>query len=74
MENLSKCNNCAWYCHSDSQCYANAVQEELAIPVSPDHLCRYWTFDGLTDQERAEYEAENADREGIRCLAAAYGY
>lgn len=57
MENLNKCSNCAWYCHTDSQCYANAVQEELAVPVSPEHLCNHWTFDGLEDWEREENES-----------------
>ena len=52
-----KCNNCAWYCHSSSKCYGNAIQEELAFAVKPDDLCRWWTHDGLTDQEREELDA-----------------
>lgn len=49
------CKNCAWFCHADGKCYWNAIVEELAEPVSPDGICRFWAFDGLSDQEREEY-------------------
>ena len=49
------CNNCAWYCHLNGRCYAEAIQDELAVEVSPDDTCLDWTSDGLTDEEREEY-------------------
>lgn len=54
---MKKCKTCAWYCHTISKCYGNAIQEELAVEVSPDDVCRWWTADGLTDGEREELDA-----------------
>ena len=55
--NSNNCNNCAWYCHGNSKCYGNAIIEELAEDVTPDHVCKYWTSDGLSDEEREELYA-----------------
>ena len=56
MNNGKKCSTCAWYCHADGKCYGAANVEELAVSVPADSVCRFWTFDGLDDQEREEYE------------------
>ena len=54
---MKNCSNCAWYCHGDSQCYGNGCHEELAVEVSPDHVCKYWMSDGISDEEREELDA-----------------
>lgn len=49
------CNNCAWFCHLNGKCYAQAIQDDLAVEMSPDDTCKDWTSDGLSDEEREEY-------------------
>lgn len=56
MTTCKKCNNCAWYCHSSNRCYVQAIEEKLAIEVSPEELCDDWSFDGLGDQEREDLD------------------
>ena len=55
--NSKNCNNCAWYCHGNSKCYGNAINDELAIQVDPWQVCSAWAYDGLDDWERDELDA-----------------
>lgn len=52
---MEKCKICAWYCHADGKCYG-ATYEGAAVSQN----CENWAADGLTDEEREEYAAENA--------------
>ena len=62
MSDCKKCNNCAWFGHWGKKCYVQAFVEELAVEVSPDDVCKDWTFDGLGDEEREALMA--MDEEG----------
>lgn len=59
---MEKCNTCAWYCHSDGKCWKDSLGENPAYPITvrPEWVCESWAADGLTDEERKEYAAENA--------------
>ena len=57
-----KCNNCAWYCHSDGKCYGTVARlygevESCEYRDARSEACEQWAFDGLEDWERAECEA-----------------
>ena len=47
---MNKCNNCCWYCHSDSKCYKPDLV--LPAPVWSEDKCSKWSYDGLTEEER----------------------
>lgn len=56
-----KCGNCAWYCHSDGKCYGTNDRLYGIVGFTDfrdprEEACRKWTFDGLEEWERAEYE------------------
>ena len=55
--NCKKCNNCAWFCHSDSRCYGT-MKFTLGEPssVNKSWYCNNWSFDGLEDWEREDCE------------------
>ena len=58
MKNNEKsCSTCAWYCHADGKCYGNreGIGMKTYIPAK-DCCCGAWSFDGLEDWERVEYE------------------
>ena len=44
------CDNCAWYCHADHECYAREIGG-WSMRLSPWN-CEAWSFDGLEDWER----------------------
>ena len=48
------CRTCAWYCYADGMCYVPAYQG----PVECARACRYWTADGLDEEERVELESD----------------
>lgn len=57
-----KCNNCAWYCHSNQACYGtpermNAETDSYEYRDARSEACTLWTFDCLEDWEREEYKA-----------------
>lgn len=52
---MKKCKNCAWFCHFSQKCYAELFDEDLAVRVDPENICKDWSFDGLSDSEREEY-------------------
>ena len=53
------CNNCAWYCHTDGNCYATRARLSGMIPASEPvaDVCDDWAFDGLEDRERESYKS-----------------
>lgn len=51
------CKNCAWYCHTDRQCYGLMVKiHGEPMKVSKNWTCSKWAFDGLEDFERKDCE------------------
>ena len=57
-----KCENCAWFCHTDGKCYGTAARLSGLVPASfpavwQGSACETWTFDGLEEWEREETEA-----------------
>ena len=61
MTTCKKCNNCAWYCHSDGRCYGQ-MATICGYPVGIGDgmrnrwACSNWSFDGLGDQEREDLD------------------
>lgn len=60
---MKTCNTCAWYCHSNGQCYGNALLPEgieIGLPINEAHAaCENWSFDGLQDWERDACKRED---------------
>lgn len=54
MENT--CKNCAWFCHSDGQCYGRRTDGDRVTIFGLTGKCSDWTFDGLEDWEREDCE------------------
>lgn len=50
------CMNCAWYCHSDGNCYGTKARLYNIVPAAkaPNWVCSDWAFDGLEDWERED--------------------
>ena len=52
---MRNCENCWFYCHSNSCCYADprsAYDDTFAMKVKMETACLNWVFDGLEDWER----------------------
>ena len=61
---MGQCKNCAWYCHADGMCYGTVKRLYGAVSFvdfrdERAEACEKWSFDGLEDWERAEYERES---------------
>ena len=50
---MENCNNCAWYCHSDGNCYYMSYTGWIDRKPE-DKGCINWTFDGLKEWEREQ--------------------
>ena len=57
---MKNCNNCAWYCHSDGNCYGTKARLFALVPASKAFVtsvsCESWAYDGLEDWEREELD------------------
>lgn len=59
--NKKNCANCAWFCHADGKCYGSWTGDAYEIPNSvKESGCRFWSADGLTDEERADLYPQEA--------------
>ena len=55
---MKTCNNCAWYCHTDGNCYGTKARLYNIVPAStaPNYACSDWSYDGLDDWEREQIQ------------------
>lgn len=55
---MKTCKNCAWYCHSDGNCYGTKARLYNVVPAAkaPNWTCSDWSYDGLDDWEREQIE------------------